>query len=100
MIRCLGRGAAALGAMTAGWLLSPGLLAQGCAMCRTAVEGQNDPLARALSSSTLFFMAMPFVVAASVGGWLFLAFRRGGGPDGAEGETTDASAWSEPNQGD
>ena len=58
-------------------------------MCRTAVEGQDDPLARALSASTLFLMAMPFAVAASVGGWLFYTMRRGPIPGGMSNESVE-----------
>ena len=86
-MRLIPRGAAALTALAAGWLLSPGAMAQGCAMCRTAVEGQDDALSRALSASTLFLLAMPFAVVASVGGWLFFSLRHGGtalAPEGSE----------------
>lgn len=71
------RGAVLAAVVAAGWLWSPGVMAQGCAMCRTAVEGQDDPLARALSASTLFLVAMPFAVVASVGGWILFSLRRG-----------------------
>lgn len=52
-------------------------LAQGCAMCQTALGGADDPLTEAVGTSVLFMMAMPYVVVASVGGWLYLAHRRG-----------------------
>jgi hypothetical protein len=51
-------------------------LAQGCAMCQTALGGADDPLAEAVGMSVLFMMAMPYVVVASVGAWLYLAHRR------------------------
>lgn len=52
------------------------LLAQGCAMCKTAVGGPDDPLARGLNVSILFLMSMPFLLAGSVGGWFFYMYRR------------------------
>jgi hypothetical protein len=48
-------------------------LAQGCAMCRTAVEGQDDPLTRGLSHSVLFMVSMPFAVFFSAAGWLVIS---------------------------
>jgi hypothetical protein len=54
-----------------------GVLAQGCAMCRTALGGPDDPLAAGLNTSILFLMAMPFVLTASVGVWLAYVFRAG-----------------------
>jgi hypothetical protein len=52
------------------------VLAQGCAMCRTALPGQNDPLGAAFNTSILFMMAMPYLIVGSVGGWIYLASRR------------------------
>jgi len=52
------------------------LFAQGCAMCKTAVGGPDDPLARGLNVSILFLMSMPFLLAGSVGGWFFYLYRR------------------------
>jgi hypothetical protein len=52
------------------------LVAQGCAMCKTALGGPEDPLARGLNISILFLMSMPFLLVAGVGGWLFYMFRR------------------------
>lgn len=43
---------------------------QGCAMCKTALGGPEDPLAIGLNASILFLMSMPFVLLASVGAWL------------------------------
>jgi hypothetical protein len=53
-------------------------LAQGCAMCRTALEGQSDPLTEAFNVSSLFLMATPYTVVATVGAWIVLAGRRRG----------------------
>jgi hypothetical protein len=52
------------------------VMAQGCAMCRTALGGPEDPLAAGLNASILFLMSMPFVLVASVGVWLAYMFRR------------------------
>ena len=52
--------------------------AQGCAMCKTAIGGPGDPLARGINTSIFFMMAMPFALFAVVGGWLGYVFWRGG----------------------
>lgn len=52
------------------------LLAQGCAMCKTAIGGAEDPLARGLNVSILFLVSMPFVLLGSVGGWFYYLYRR------------------------
>jgi hypothetical protein len=49
--------------------------AQGCAMCGT-VLGANDPRANAFKWSILFLMAVPYVLAGAVAGWLYLSARR------------------------
>lgn len=54
----------------------PILQAQGCSMCREATGGADDPLGRALHWSTLFMVAMPFVVAGLIAGYVGLAQRR------------------------
>jgi hypothetical protein len=95
-----GRAAAVATAAAAAWLLAPDLAAQGCAMCRTAVEGQDDALARALSSSTLFLLAMPFAVVISLGGWIFFSLRRGEGLDGELSDTEHAPGPDASDRGD
>ncbi|HKY34090.1 MAG TPA: hypothetical protein VJV23_16290 [Candidatus Polarisedimenticolia bacterium] len=50
-------------------------LAQGCAMCGTAVGEAADPLARSISASVLFMVSMPFVLFVSVAGWLVARHR-------------------------
>jgi len=51
-------------------LLAPaGALAQ-CAMCGTALQGENDPIARGLFWSVLFLISLPYTI---VGG-VFIAF--------------------------
>ncbi len=52
--------------------------AQGCAMCKTAIGGAGDPLARGINASIFFMMAMPFVLFAAVGSWLAYMFWSGG----------------------
>jgi len=51
-------------------------IAQGCAMCKTAVGGPVDPLSNGINTSILFMMAMPFVLFGAVGGWLTFVFWR------------------------
>jgi len=52
------------------------VVAQGCAMCATAVDG-DDPLARGLNISILFMLSMPFVLVGSVGAWFAYMYWRG-----------------------
>jgi len=51
-------------------------LAQGCAMCRTAVQSPDDPLVRGINVSVAIMLLMPFAVIGSIGGWLIFAYRR------------------------
>lgn len=46
-------------------------------MCKTALGGADDPLARGLNISILFLLSMPFLLAATVGAWFFYMVRRG-----------------------
>lgn len=46
-----------------------------CAVC-IAGAGESDGVLEALNWSVLFLMAMPYAVAGTIGGWLFLAYRR------------------------
>lgn len=50
-------------------------LAQGCAMCKTALSGAEDPLAVGIFWSAMLMMSMPFVLFASIGGWIFYRYR-------------------------
>ncbi len=45
-------------------------LAQGCAMCRTALSVE-DPVTQGFNYSILFLMAMPYVAFAGVAGWVW-----------------------------
>ena len=51
------------------------VLAQGCAMCKTALDGQ-DSLTQAFNTSTILLMASPYTVVTTVGLWMFLTSRR------------------------
>jgi hypothetical protein len=51
------------------------VVAQGCAMCATAVAPNE---ARGMNISILFLMSMPFLLTASVGGWLWYSFWQSG----------------------
>ena len=58
-------------------LLGPGVadaLAQGCAMCGSALK--DDPTGRAISWSVLFLIAAPYTVVGLVGGYIFYTYRR------------------------
>ncbi len=69
---------AALGLAVAGALIaSPEALAQGCAMCKTAVEGSDDPLAKAIAASSIFMIVVPLAVMATIASWVALAMKRG-----------------------
>lgn len=56
-------------------ILPPQVLAQGCAMCQTVMPRGSEPLARGMFWSVLLLMTAPFVVGASIGGWLFYQHR-------------------------
>jgi hypothetical protein len=66
----------ALAALAATAMLPADALAQGCAMCRTALQGQDDPLAVAINTSILFLVTMPYLIVGTVGGWIYLQTRR------------------------
>lgn len=71
-------------------------------MCGTAVQGFNDPLARAMSYSTLFLLSMPFAVFFTVGGWIFLSWRNGWGAEEEYGEFEESGevpAGADPAEG-
>ena len=66
-------------AVLAASMLHPkGVLAQGCAMCKTLVGGPADPLGIGMNTSILFMMSMPFVLTGSVGAWIAYMYWRGG----------------------
>lgn len=56
-------------------MLPTEILAQGCAMCQTVMPRGNDPLARGMFWSVILLMTAPFVIGASIGGWLFYQYR-------------------------
>ena len=62
--------------------------AQGCAMCKSTLEGVNDPLVSAMNTSVIFMMAMPYAIVGTIGSWIYFASRRGSAaadpPDGSE----------------
>jgi hypothetical protein len=74
--------------------LSSQALAQGCAMCKSSLDGPNDPTAQAFNVTTLFLMAMPYVVVGSVGAWMYVSTRRhhGSVPQPPESDGTEREA--------
>jgi hypothetical protein len=64
-------GAAVVAAFVACAFIPTLALAQGCAMCATAVAPNE---ARGMNISILFLMSMPFLLTGSVGGWLWYSF--------------------------
>jgi hypothetical protein len=59
-----------------GALLPTSVFAQGCAMCKTALDGPADPLTEAFNVSSLFLMATPYTVVGTIGAWIYLSSRR------------------------
>lgn len=57
-------------------LAAPEAAAQGCAMCGTAVTSPKDPLAKGMLVSILIMLAVPNLLLASIGGWLYYMYRR------------------------
>ncbi len=72
----IGLGLAAIFAMLGVVTLPSTALAQGCAMCKTALDGPVDPLTEAFNVSSLFLMATPYTVVGTVGAWIYIASRR------------------------
>ena len=68
-----------------------GVLAQGCAMCKTTLDGVSDPLVEAMNVSVLFMMAMPYLIVGTIGSWIVFRSRRSGGD-----ESSAASESREP----
>jgi hypothetical protein len=58
------------------FLAAPEAVAQGCAMCGTAVSSSKDPLAKGMFISILIMLAVPNLLLASIGGWLYYMYRR------------------------
>ena len=63
-------------ALAAMFLAHADVLAQGCAMCGTVASGAKDPLVKGLAYSIALMLAVPNVLIASIGGWLFYVYRR------------------------
>ena len=53
------------------------VLAQGCAMCGSALK--DDPLGRAIGWSVLFLVAAPYAVVGSLGGYILYTYWRPAG---------------------
>lgn len=88
--------AAWLGA-AGGWLLP--VVAEACGVCWAAGGSpEHDAIARGFYWGVLFLMAMPFAVAASIGGWLWYAYRRGRRP--ARETSARGLAWMEQGGGE
>ena len=82
----------------AAWLVP--VAAQACGVRWTgAGSPEHDALARGFYWGVLFLMAMPFAVAASIGGWLWYAHRRGRGRRGKE-TSVQGLAWTEQGRGE
>ena len=50
-------------------------VAQGCAMCGGSFA-PNDPATKAINTSVIFLLLMPYTMLAAVSGWLYLRYRR------------------------
>jgi hypothetical protein len=92
--------ATALAVVGAAWAAAPETMAQGCSMCRASIGEAGDPLPTALAWSILFLLAMPFAVVASVGGWLYLSWRKGDPWNDELIESEDAPPRIETEQGE
>lgn len=83
----------------AGAGLAP-VAAQACPVCWIGSGSpEHDLLARGFYWGVLFLMAMPFTVAASIGGWLWYAQRRGRGRRRKETSVQDL-AWTQQGGGE
>ncbi len=52
------------------------VLAQGCAMCQTALTNPNDPVTRGFNWSIGLLICAPYTVVAVAGGWLAYKYWR------------------------
>jgi len=68
--------ALAVAILAAAAFVPSAVLAQGCAMCKTALDGPVDPLTEAFNVSSLFLMATPYTVVGTIGAWIYIASRR------------------------
>ena len=66
----------AAAALAACVVAAPEAAAQGCAMCGTAVTSPKDPLAKGMFISIVVMLAVPNLLLASIGGWLYYMYRR------------------------
>ncbi len=74
--------------------------AQACPVCWIGSGSpEHDLLARGFYWGVLFLMAMPFAVAASIGGWLWYAHRRGRGRRRKE-TSVQGLAWTQQGGGE
>jgi hypothetical protein len=74
--RALGVAFVAAIVLAACLVASPEAAAQGCAMCGTAISSSKDPLARGMFVSILLMLAVPNLLLASIGGWIYYTYRR------------------------
>ncbi len=83
----------------AGAGLAP-VAAQACPVCWIGSGSpEHDLLARGFYWGVLFLMGMPFTVAASIGGWLWYAHRRGRGRRRNE-TSVQGLAWTQQGGGE
>jgi hypothetical protein len=61
---------------TAGVLRPMVALAQGCAMCGTALNDPNDPTVKAFNWSIIFLASTPYALLGTIGGWLAYKYWR------------------------
>jgi hypothetical protein len=51
-------------------------IAQGCSMCKTALDGPPDPLTQAFNVSSILLMAAPYTLVGIFAAWIVVATRR------------------------
>ena len=60
-----------------------------CPLCAAAIE--NDPVAAAFNSTTIFMIVVPFMLIGSIGGWIFYRYLRS--TRGADGSESAPAVW-------
>lgn len=67
-------------------------IASACPTCSNAIK--DDPAALAFHWSTLFMLAMPYLLASTVGGGLFYVYWNAARNAAAESDSTATASWS------
>ena len=80
-------------ALAVGLSLAAPVTAVACPLCASAIE--NDPVAAAFNSTTIFMIVVPFVLIGSIGGWILYRYMRGTRSVDESGPAVWGPVWKE-----